>query len=150
MVWVRDTIELSFQTLVTLDNNVTACDTNNGVIYRLKSDVFKDGKDKSYVMKVQSKSYNFNMPHHKKKLKQYQLITNLSSVSSIIAMIYADNTLLTTTPLNYDPNQDAAAQKLNVMASGRFRCIKTELSIRVKEPIQLIGFGFVFKQNTPK
>jgi hypothetical protein len=150
MVWVRDTIELSFQTLVTLDNNVTACDTNNGIIYRLKSDVFKDGKDKSYVMKVQSKSYNFNMPHHKKKLKQYQLITNLSSISSIIATVYADNTLLTTKPLNYDPNQDAAAQKLNVMASGRFRCIKTELSIRVKEPIQLIGFGFVFKQNTPK
>jgi hypothetical protein len=149
-VWVRDKIELSFQTLSTLDNDVIACDVNNGVVYKLKSNVFKDGTDKSYVMKVQSKSYNFNMPHHKKKLKQYQLITNLSSVSSIITMIYADNTLLTTTPLNYDPNQDANAQKLNVMASGRFRCIKTELNIRVKEPIQLIGFGFVFKQNTPK
>jgi hypothetical protein len=149
-VWVRDKVDLSFQTFTTLDNEITACDTNNGVVYKLKSDVFKDGKDKFYTMNVQSKSYNFNMPHHKKKLKQYQLITNLSSISSIITTIYADNTLLTTKPLNYDPTQDSTAQKLNVMASGRFRCIKTDISIKVKEHIQLIGFGFVFKQNTPK
>jgi hypothetical protein len=149
-VWVRDKIDLSFKTLNTLDNNVVACDTNNGVVYKLTSNVFKDGKDKLYTMNVQSKSYNFNMPHHKKKLKQYQLITNLSSVSSIVTTVYADNNLLITKPLNYDPNQNADAQKLNVMASGRFRCIKTEISIKVKEPIQLIGFGFVFKQNTPK
>jgi hypothetical protein len=149
-VWVRDKIDLAFQTFTTLDNEITACDTNNGVVYRLKSDVFKDGKDKLYTMNVQSKSYNFNMPHHKKKLKQYQLITNLSSISSILVTVYADNTLLTTKPLNYDPTQDSDAQKLDVMASGRFRCIKTEISIKVKEHIQLIGFGFVFKYNTPK
>jgi hypothetical protein len=149
-VWVRDKIDLSFQTLSTLDNSVMACDTNNGVVYKLRSDVFKDGKDKPYTMSVESKSYNFNMPHHKKKLKQYQLITNLSSISSIVAIVYADNTLLIDKQLNYDPNQNADAQKLNVMASGRFRCIKTEITIKVKEPVQLIGFGFVFKQNTPK
>jgi hypothetical protein len=149
-VWVRDKIDLSFQTLSTLDNGVVSCDTNNGVVYKLRSDVFKDGKDKLYTMNVQSKSYNFNMPHHKKKLKQYQLITNLSSISSIMTTVYADNNLLITKPLNYDPNQNADAQKLNVMASGRFRCIKTEITIKVKEPVQLIGFGFVFKQNTPK
>jgi hypothetical protein len=149
-VWVRDKIDLSFQTLTTLDNSVISCDTNNGVVYKLKPDVFKDGKDKAYTMNVQSKSYNFNMPHHKKKLKQYQLVTNLSSISSIMTTVYADNNLLITKPLNYDPNQNSDAQKLNVMASGRFRCIKTDMTINVKEPVQLIGFGFVFKQNTPK
>lgn len=149
-IWVRDKIELSFQTLGTLNNIVTACATNNGTIYKLDKTKFLDGTNSTYTMKIISKDFNFNLPHHRKKLKQYQLITKLTPVTTIEVRIFADNTLLNVTTLNYDSNQNSDAQKLSVTSSGRFRYVKTEVSTIVKEALQLIGYGFVFKQNTPK
>jgi hypothetical protein len=129
---------------------VTACATNNGTIYKLDPDKFVDGTNKRYTMKVVSKNFVFGMPHHRKKLKQYQLVTKLKPSSSIMVSIYADDKLLSNVPLSYDPNQNSDSQKLIVMSSGRFRYVKVDLTIPVRDSIQLIGFGFVFKQNTPK
>lgn len=149
-IWVRDTIALSFKTLETLSNVVIACATNNGTVYKLTQNKFLDGTNKQYTMRVVSKDFNFKMPHHRKKLKQYQLIVNLTSISSLRVSTYVDNNLLSITPLGYDPLQNSDAQKLTIMASGRFRYVKTDITIPVKEHIQLVGFGYVFKQNTPK
>jgi hypothetical protein len=149
-VWVRDSIDLSFMTLYTLGNSVMASDRNNGIVYKLRQDKFLDGVNKRYVAKIMSKQFNFNMPHHKKKLKQYQLITNLTATSTIKVEIFFDGKLITTTPVSYDPDQTSDTQKLKIMTSGRFRQIQTALTIPVKEHVQINGFGFVFKENTPK
>jgi hypothetical protein len=90
------------------------------------------------------------MPHHRKKLKQFQLLAALTALSTVTVKLYTDNTLLSTTPLVYDPLQNSDAQKLKIMASGRFRYTKFEITSVVKERIQLTGWGIVFKENTPK
>jgi hypothetical protein len=149
-VWVRDSIQLSLRTLYTLGNDVIASDRNNGIVYKLKQDKFLDGENKPYIAKIISKEFNFNMPHHRKKLKQYQLITSLTAISTIKVEIFLDGKVISTTPLGYDPEQNLTAQKLKVLTSGRFRQIKTAITIPVKEHVQLNGFSFVFKENTPK
>ena len=90
------------------------------------------------------------MPNHRKKFKQYQVLAKITPNTSILVQIYADNTVITTQSLNYDPLQDSDAQKLKVQTSGRFRYTKTDLTIPVVDNVQLIGFGFIFKENTPK
>ena len=64
--------------------------------------------------------------------------------------LYADNTLLVSQAVAYDPTQNSDAQKLKVRTSGRFRYTKTDITIPVVENVQLIGFGFIFKENSPK
>jgi hypothetical protein len=149
-VWVRDVIELSFRTLDTFDNVVTACATNNGTVYKLDPDTFVDGTNKRYIMKVKSKNFVFGLPHHRKKLKQYQLLTKLKPSSSLTVSIYADDKLLSVTPSGYDPTQSSDSQKLLIMSSGRFRYVTVDITVPVRDSIQLLGFGFIFKQNTPK
>src|SRR5205085_25452 len=61
-----------------------------------------------------------------------------------------DNNLLSTTMLNYDATQNTDAQKLKLMASGRFRYVKTDIQVFVNEAIQITGFTFVYKLNNPK
>jgi hypothetical protein len=149
-VWVRDSVSMSFRTMNTIDNTVILTDVSGGIVYQLKYDVFKDGTNTPYNMHIVSKDYDFGMPHHRKKLKQYQILAKMSPMTFISVSIYTDNQLLTTSQLTYDPSQNTDAQKLKVMASGRFRYVKTDITIPVNERVQLIGFGFVFKQNTPK
>jgi hypothetical protein len=74
-------------------------------------------------------------------------MTNLTSVE---VDVYLDNTTLLTTMLTYDITQNSDAQKLKIMASGRFRYVKVNITIQVNELVQIIGFGFVYKLNTPK
>ena len=149
-VWVRDSVSMSFRTMDAIDNTVILTDVSGGIVYQLKYDVFKDGINTPYNMHIVSKDYDFGMPHHRKKLKQYQMIVKMSPMTFISVSIYTDNQLLTTSQLAYDPSQNTDAQKLKVMASGRFRYVKTDITIPVNERVQLIGFGFVFKMNTPK
>lgn len=149
-VWVRDSVSMSFHTMNTIDNTVILTDVSSGIVYQLKHDVFKDGTRTTYNMHIISKDYDFGMPHHRKKLKQYQILAKMSPMTFISVLVYTDNLLLTTSQLTYDHSQNTDAQKLKVMASGRFRYVKTDITIPVNERVQLIGFGFVFKMNTPK
>lgn len=149
-VWVRDRIPFNCISLVNVNNVLRLMDTGNGYLYELKHDVFVDNVATTYTMKVHSKDYSFNQPHHRKKLKQYQLLVKLTSSTTINVSLYADNNLLSTTALTSDPTQNSDAQKLRIMSSGRFRYVKTEISFTVNELVQLTGFCFVFKMNTPK
>jgi hypothetical protein len=106
--------------------------------------------DTSYAMRIISKDYDFSIPHHRKKLKQYQIISKMTELTVISIDVYADDILIGSTPLSYDYTQSSNNQKLKMMVSGRFRCIKTDISITVNEQVQLTSFCFVFKQNTPK
>jgi hypothetical protein len=150
-VWVRDNIgALQFKTLNTYQNILMTTSLNGGKIYQLKSNVFKDDVSTPYNMRILSKDYDFSLPLHRKKLKQFQLMAKITNATTINVSLYADNTLITTTPLTYDSTQNTDAQKLKVMAAGRFRYVKYDISIPVNEQVQLIGYGFVFKYNTPK
>lgn len=149
-VWVRDSVSMSFRTMDAIDNTVILTDVSGGIVYQLKHDVFKDGTSTTYNMHIISKDYDFGMPHHRKKLKQYQILAKMSPMTFISVLVYTDNLLLTASQLTYDHSQTTDAQKLKVMASGRFRYVKTDITIPVNERVQLIGFGFVFKMNTPK
>jgi hypothetical protein len=149
-IWVRDTVPVSMMTMVNINNKLLLAQNTNGRFYELKAGIYRDDVSTTFNLRILSKDYDFNMPHHRKKLKQYQILAKMTSASTISVSLYTDNTLLSTTSLVNDPNQVTDAQKLKVMASGRFRYVKTDLTITVNELIQLIGFGFVFKQNTPK
>jgi hypothetical protein len=119
-------------------------------MYQLKAGVFIDGTLTNIVSKVMTKDYNFGQPMHRKKLKQVQLLIKMTSATTVTVDTYLDNNLLSTNPLTYDANQNTDAQKLKVMASGRFRYVKFNLTIPVNELFQITGFAFAFKLNTPK
>lgn len=149
-VWVRDSTSLSFMTMMNYNNKLLLALNTGGKLHELQDNVFFDGVNTTYTMVVKSKNHNFKVPHHRKKLKQFQLLAGLTALSTINVKLYTDNNLLSTTDLSYDPLQNSDAQKLKIMASGRFRYTKFELSILVKERVQLTGWGIVFKENTPK
>jgi hypothetical protein len=149
-VWVRDSTSLSFATLDCYNNVLLASAKTGGTFYSLDNTKFKDGTNTTYSVKIQSKDYDFGYPHHRKKLKQYQILAKITAVTTITVDTYLDNNLLSTTNLIYDPNQNTDAQKLSVMASGRFRYAKINLTIPVNEIFQIVGFAFVYKMNTPK
>jgi hypothetical protein len=149
-VWVRDVVPYGFLTMENVGNAVTATSVLGATVYNLKSDAYRDGTDEVFTMRIISKNFNFNIPHHRKKLKQYQIITDLTEVSVINVDIYVDDSLLSSESLIYDDNQSSSSQKLTLMSSGRFRHIRTDINIPVHETVQIIGFSFVFKQNTPK
>jgi hypothetical protein len=148
-IWVRDVLPFSISTLVNLDNVLNVTSLTEGTVYQLTNASFKDGTATSYSMKVQSKEYDFGATSQK-KLKQYQILADITALTTITVKLYADDILLSTTPVTYDPTQITNVQKLKVMTSGRFRYVKTELTIPVNELVQIIGFGFVYKMNTPK
>lgn len=149
-VWVRDSVQFNFISMMTYNNTLLLCGKTAGNLYKLDNTKFKDSGSQTYQMRILSKDFDFGMPHHRKKLKQYQLLAKMTNVTTISVDTYLDNTLLSNTVLNYDSNQNSDAQKLKVMASGRFRYAKVDVKITVNELVQLIGFGFVYKLNTPK
>lgn len=149
-IWVRDKVGVSLRNITSIDNDLYLTSIDGGKLYKYNPLVFRDDVSIPYLMKLNSKDYTFNIPHHRKKLKQYQLLSKLTSVTTITVSMFADNNLLTVTPVSFDPNQNSDAQKLNIPASGRFRYVKVELSAPVNEALQFIGFGFIFKANTPK
>lgn len=148
--WVRDKTSLDFRTLENVNNVLTTTSLTGGKIYELKNDVFKDGTSTVYNVRVVSKNFTFGMPHHRKKIKMYQVLAKITAATTISVSVYLDETLLSTTPLTNDPLQNSDAQKLKISLSGRFRYITTDISIPVNELVQLVGYGFVFKLNTPK
>jgi hypothetical protein len=149
-IWVRDRIDIQFKTLTILDTVLTASSAYTGIIYNLKKGVFFDGTNTVFEMTIQSKDYDMNMPHHRKKMKQFQLLADMTGFTVVSVDVYGDNTLLTTQEVTHDPEQESDAEKLKVTTSGRFRYTKVNLRIPVKEDIQLLGYAFIFKLNTPK
>lgn len=153
-VWVRDTLPFPLRTLETTDNQeLYATSNSGGTIYKLVRNQFKDGTNSPIVMKLKSKDYNGGMPHHRKKIKQFQLLADLNN-TVISTSVYGDNTLVTPNGVAYDlvndPTQNSDAQKLRVSANGKCRYVKFDLSITMVENIRLIGFAFVGKDNSPK
>lgn len=149
-IWVRDRIGFSLGTMANIDDSLTVTSDQNGNIYELKKDVYRDDIDSLYSMTIISKDFNMGTPHHRKKMKQFQVLVNIGKKTNISTWLYADNTELTNQLLDNDPLQDSDAQKLKITVSGRFRYAKVKMIIPVKEFIQITGFGFVFKENTPK
>lgn len=149
-VWVRDSLAFPINTMENVDNTLVLTSPTGGIIYRLKRDVFRDGLNKIFRMRIKSKHFNMDVAHHRKKMKQYQLLAKLTSKTTINLGVYVDDKQVINTPLSFDPLQEADTQKLTVTASGRFRYTKTDLNIPVHENLQLTGFGFIFKENTPK
>lgn len=149
-VWVRDKISMQFKTLDILDNTVTASSALTGIIYNLKRGSFFDGVNDTFEIHIISKDYDMNMPHHRKKMKQFQLLAELSNYTVINVDMYGDNDLLTSQSITHDPDQNSDADKLKVTTSGRFRYAKVDITIPITEDIQLLGYAFIFKLNTPK
>ncbi len=149
--WVRDNIgAIQFMTMMAANSSIKLTLVSGGSICQLKKDVFTDDVNTSYSVRIISKDFDFRKPHHRKKLKQYQILAGITSKTTINVKLYTDNTLAVTTSLTSDPNQNSDAQKLKIMANGRFRYVKSDITIPVNEVFNLIGFGFVFKENTPK
>lgn len=151
-IWVRDSLSFSIRNFTTIDSSMYATSVTGGIVYTYNQGAFKDDVNTTYTMRLVSKDYDFNLAHHRKKIKMYQLLAKLTNVTTITVKLYADNNLLLATPttLTVDPLQNSDAQKLKMMASGRFRYMKTDITIPVNELVQLIGFGFIFKESTPK
>jgi hypothetical protein len=133
-----------------VNNTLYLTSDTGGSLFELKPYAFKDVVNTPYNMRILSKDYTFGLPHHRKKLKQYQILSKMTNATTINVKLYTDKNLLSTTNLQYDAIQNTDAQKLKIMASGRFRYVQTDITITVNELVQLIGFGFVYKLNTPK
>lgn len=149
-IWVRDVLPFPIMTMTVENNNLIVTSTTTGTVYQLKANVYMDGTATPFSMKLVSKNFNFDMPHHRKKFKEYQVLAKLTAATTMTIKIYADENLLVSNPVTYDPLQNSDAQKLRVKTSGRFRYTSTDITIPVVENIQLIGYGFIFKENTPK
>jgi hypothetical protein len=150
-IWVRDNIgDITFQSMWVYKNTLYATAPKGGIIYELKDGVYRDGVSNPFNIFIESKAYDFGLPHHRKKLKQYQILAKLNPSTVIMVDVYADNSLLSSTALTYDNIQNTDAQKLKIMASGRFRYVKTKVDIPINGEVELLGFGFVYKLNTPK
>lgn len=148
-IWVRDTLPFDIQAMNNVNNVIFMTSTTGGKIYKLTKDSYYDDVSTPFTINIKSKDFDFGMPHHRKKMKEYQILAKINT-STIVTKVYGDNNILVTKNVVKDAQQNSDAQKLKVLTSGKFRYTKTELSIQVIENIQLIGFGFIFKENTPK
>jgi hypothetical protein len=148
-VWVKDTTSVDFTCMFNYNNQLLLAESTGGGLCKYSEGVYRDSQSSTYNMVVKSKNYSFNMPHHRKKLKQFQLLAKLV-ISTINVKVFTDNTQIVSSNLVYDALQNSDAQKLKVMCSGRFRYVKFEISYLVQELTQLTGFSFTFKENSPK
>lgn len=148
-IWVRDVSTLQFKTMSTLNGAVCTTSPTGGNMYQRKRGQYTDDGN-AIVFHIISKDYDMNMPHHRKKMKQFQLLAELTSATALTVTVYGDNIPLVTQPLSHDPNEMSDADKLKITTSGPFRYTKVDITIPVTEDIQLLGYAFIFKLNTPK
>lgn len=149
-LWVRDRLSYPIKLLTTVDNLVTGVSVYNGVIYKLQKEKYFDNVNTVFNIHIISKDYDMNMPHHRKKMKQFQLLSQLTNLTTMTVTVYGDNAPLVTQPVSHDPSQNSDADKLKVTTSGRFRYVRVDITIPVVEDIQILGYAFIFKLNTPK
>jgi hypothetical protein len=150
-VWVRDVLAIPMSNMTNISNVLNLTSDTNGRIYQLIRGFYFDDVSTVYNMNITTKDFDFGMPHHKKKLKQFQLISKLTSATTVNITITGDDVSLISQSVVGDPTKNANdSQKFNVTGSGRFRYVNTNLSIPVRGEIQLLNFGFIFKQSSPK
>lgn len=148
-IWVRDVSSLQFKTMSTLNGAVCTTSPTGGNMYQRKRGQYTDDGN-AIVFHITSKDYDMNMPHHRKKMKQFQFLCELTSATSVTVLVYGDNTQLTSQTISHDTTQNSDADKLKVTTSGRFRYTKVDISFTVVEDVTILGYAFVFKLNTPK
>lgn len=148
-IWVRDKSSLQFNTMSTLNGAICTTSPTGGTMYQMKRGQFTDDGN-AIVFHITSKDYDMNMPHHRKKMKQFQFLCELTAATSITAKVFGDNTQLTSQVVTHDPNQNSDADKIKVTTSGRFRYTRVDISFNVAEDVVVLGYAFVFKLNTPK
>jgi hypothetical protein len=126
----------------------------NGKIYQQTKSYFYDdtlSASNRFTLTLVSKDYDYDMPYHKKKLKQFQLLCDIGVSTTVVTNLYSDNgTLLTANLVTNSGDAADDSQKLIATGSGRFRYIKADMRMQVLENISIIGFGFVFKYGMPK
>lgn len=149
-IWVRDSLGIQFITMDTIGNAITTTSPTGGTIYQMKRGVYFDGTNSVFNIHLISKDYDMNMPHHRKKMKQFQFLCELTALSTASVKVYGDNVLLTTQSITHDPNQTSDADKLKVTTSGRFRYTKVDITLPVVEETVILGYAYIFKLNTPK
>lgn len=152
-IWVRDLItgiNGGFGSMLTIDNQLLLGAGTGSNLYRLATYTYIDGENLKYSVRVTSKNFNFDIPHHRKKLKQFQVLANLLPTSQLRVILYCDNNVVADSTLTYDDLQNSDAQKLKIMASGRFRYTQFDITSEVNGKIELVGYTWIFKQSTPK
>jgi hypothetical protein len=152
-IWVKDTVAVPFSTMKCGNNVMYLSTDTTGRLYSPTNNFYFDDVTTVFNMVVGTKNYDFNMSHHKKKLKQFQLMLKLTSTTVVTASLYTDNVLVNSTPTTASGvvgKDSMDSQKFIFAASGSFRYIKAVISIPVKGTTQLLDFGFIFKQSSPK
>jgi hypothetical protein len=152
-VWVRDYVNYQYSNVKVINNVLWMTSLTNGRIFQLTNDYYYDDNaslPNRFTLVLTSKDYDYGMPYHKKKLKQFQLLCQMNSLTTINVSLYMDDAPVSQ-PISGDPAQNGRdSQKMNVTISGRFRYIKADLRIQIMENVKLLGFGFVFKYGQPR
>jgi hypothetical protein len=151
-VWVRDYVANNYSTMKSINGSLYLTPDETGQLHKLTKDVFMDDLKTRFTMTIASKDYDYGLPYHKKKLKQFQLISKVQSDTSIVVVLTADSTTnLLISPVTVDPTKNGTdSQKFILPVNGRFRYIKSIIKAEVKSNVQLLSFGFVFKYSSPK
>lgn len=153
-VWVRDNVVMQYASMKVLNKTVWFTSLTNGKIYQQTKSYFYDdtlSASNRFTLTLVSKDYDYDMPYHKKKLKQFQLLCDIGVSTTVVTNLYSDNgTLLTANLVTNSGDAADDSQKLIATGSGRFRYIKADMRMQVLENISIIGFGFVFKYGMPK
>lgn len=153
-VWVRDYVNMQYANFKVVNKTLWMTSLSNGKVYQLTKGYYFDdtltGSDR-FTLVITSKDYDYDMPYHKKKLKQFQLLCNIGVSSTVVTNLYSDNgTLLTASLMTNAGDAADDSQKLIATGSGRFRYIKADMRVTVYEDLSILGFGFVFKYGMPK
>jgi hypothetical protein len=153
-VWVRDYVNMQYTNMKIINNTLWFTSLTGGRIFQLtKGYYFDDTTTTSnrFTLVLTSKDYDYGMPYHKKKLKQFQLLCDIGVSSTVVTNLYSDNgTLLTQNLITNSGDAADDSQKLIATGSGRFRYVKADMRIQVLEDVSILGFGFVFKYGMPK
>jgi hypothetical protein len=154
-VWVRDwNAVMQFANMRALNNVLYFTSSSGGQIFQLtKGYFFDDDATKSYrfTLALVSKDYDYGMPYHKKKLKQFQVLCSMQTSTRILTTLYSDDGVLLAANMGTtakDASNDS--QKIIMAGNGRFRYIKADMRIGVLADFTILGFGFVFKYGAPK
>lgn len=154
-VWVRDyNAVMQFANIKVINNVLWMTSIAGGRIFQLTKGYYYDDNTATanrFTLVLTSKDYDYGMPYHKKKLKQLQVLCDITTASTIVANLYSDNgTLLTANMVTTSGDATDDSQKLIASGSGRFRYVKADLRVQVLEDFSILGFGFVFKYGQPK
>ena len=149
-VWVRDKVAFSFSTFHVYNSEFYATSSQGGIVYKLTKGVYKDEVNTPYEANIVTKSIDFGMPYHRKKIKQIYILAQIHANLDMNVEVYTDDINVFTGTLTYDSLQTTDTQRLKAIVSGRFKSMKVSINFTVDGEVTLLGLGYVFKMNTPK